>query len=249
MKIAGFFNGHDCSYCILENGIPIIHAEYERYLRLKEPDGDSYGMLLDITKNIDDIDYFVAAGAAGSKNIFRHKEEWKNSYPECTGRKAPNLQKHKDNPKVQSLLAWPDKEILQVGHHKCHAANAFFSSNIEESLIITIDGGGREESSPEHPAGRATSTTIWKGVGNKIYPIDMGFDLPDPSIKIGVLYKQQAEGLAQNSYPWFTRRYDSSSIDGAYDLDDDNLDDSGGALNGLNECKISVANPTNPNFI
>ena len=59
MKISGFFNGHDCSFCILEDGVPIIHAEYERYLRLKEPDGDSYGMLLDIVKDIDDIDYFV----------------------------------------------------------------------------------------------------------------------------------------------------------------------------------------------
>ena len=50
MKIAGFFNGHDCSFCILEDGVPILHAEYERYLRLKEPEGDSYGMLLDIVK-------------------------------------------------------------------------------------------------------------------------------------------------------------------------------------------------------
>ena len=101
MKISGFFNGHDCSFCVLENGVPIIHAEYERYLRLKEPEGDSYGMLLDIVKDIDDIDYFVVAGAAGSKNIFSHKEEWNDSYPERTGRKAPNLTKHFTTPEVK----------------------------------------------------------------------------------------------------------------------------------------------------
>tara|TARA_R100000008_G_C3582913_1_gene169879 strand:- start:678 stop:2348 length:1671 start_codon:yes stop_codon:yes gene_type:complete len=178
MKISGFFNGHDCSFCVLENGVPIIHAEYERYLRLKEPEGDSYGMLLDIVKDIDDIDYFVVAGAAGSRNIFSHKEEWKDSYPERTGRKAPNLTKHFTTPEVKPLLAYPDEEILQVGHHKSHAANAFFSSNFDKSLIITMDGGGREESSKEVPVGKPTFNTIWYGIDNKIYPMDMGFGQP-----------------------------------------------------------------------
>ena len=40
MKIVGFQSGHDMSYCILENGVPIIHEEYERFLREKEPLGD-----------------------------------------------------------------------------------------------------------------------------------------------------------------------------------------------------------------
>ena len=36
MKIAGIWSGHDCSFCVLEDGHPLVHAEYERYIREKE---------------------------------------------------------------------------------------------------------------------------------------------------------------------------------------------------------------------
>ena len=42
MKITGLWNSHDSSFCVLENGIPTIHAELERYTREKEPKGDSF---------------------------------------------------------------------------------------------------------------------------------------------------------------------------------------------------------------
>ena len=45
MKILGFQNGHDVAYCVLENGIPVIHEELERHLRLKEPKETDYNML------------------------------------------------------------------------------------------------------------------------------------------------------------------------------------------------------------
>ena len=41
MKIVGLLSGHDCSYCVLEDGIPKIHNELERFIREKEPPGDS----------------------------------------------------------------------------------------------------------------------------------------------------------------------------------------------------------------
>ena len=41
MKIAGIWSGHDCSFCILEDGHPVVHAELERYIREKEPQGDA----------------------------------------------------------------------------------------------------------------------------------------------------------------------------------------------------------------
>ena len=33
--ILGFLTGHDVSYCLLENGIPVIHEELERFLNVK----------------------------------------------------------------------------------------------------------------------------------------------------------------------------------------------------------------------
>ena len=55
MIIAGGWSGHDCSFCILEDGVPILHAEYERYIREKEPPGDSLKFLYDIYKDYSDI--------------------------------------------------------------------------------------------------------------------------------------------------------------------------------------------------
>ena len=47
MKIIGICSGHDCSYAILENGIPIIHNELERFIRQKEPIDDAVKFLFD----------------------------------------------------------------------------------------------------------------------------------------------------------------------------------------------------------
>ena len=44
-KIAGFWSGHDCSYFVLEDGLPVIHDELERFSREKEPQGDSVDFL------------------------------------------------------------------------------------------------------------------------------------------------------------------------------------------------------------
>ncbi len=55
-KIAGLWSGHDCSFCVLEDGIPTIHAELERYIREKEPKGDSAGFFLDVLGDPEDIE-------------------------------------------------------------------------------------------------------------------------------------------------------------------------------------------------
>ena len=47
MKVAGYWSGHDCSYCVLEDGSPIVHDEYERFIREKEPAGDSIQFMIE----------------------------------------------------------------------------------------------------------------------------------------------------------------------------------------------------------
>ena len=139
MKIAGLWDGHDCSYCVLENGIPLIHAEYERYIREKEPRGDSYKFFKE-SYNDDDIDHWVTIeDGFSTEKLQGHKHE----IPKSCGFEHP---------------------YNVFGHHQSHAANAFFSSNLKESLIVTLDGGGSDDSKP-------TATTVWMGVDNKIHPV------------------------------------------------------------------------------
>ena len=72
---------------------------------------------------------------------------------------------------MQGIVEKNDGEYHIPGHHESHAANAFFSSNYDESLIITADGGGRDYD----PSGKMiiTTFTVWEGKGNKISAVDI----------------------------------------------------------------------------
>ena len=152
MKIAGFWNGHDCSYCILENGIPTIHAELERHIRKKEPSGDSAGLFLWGSGKHEflDIDKIALAdGVASVDKIFGFTETSEMISKDVDLSSKVNEFKQQGN-------------SIVVGHHLAHAANTFFSSNLDESLIITVDGGGME--SPGNPI----RSGAFVGIGNKI---------------------------------------------------------------------------------
>ena len=166
MKILGFQSGHDVSYCILDNGIPIIHEELERFIREKEPLGDGLEMALqripeETLKNIKHFSYGNPRGRTG------------NYKKECAKEHAEN--------QMHNILAESKGEYFVIGHHQSHAANAFFSSNYDEALIITIDGSGTEKTNYlEHYKEFDTNTprdffstsfTFWEGKGNKIKPI------------------------------------------------------------------------------
>tara|TARA_R110000824_G_scaffold14726_9_gene62493 strand:+ start:6337 stop:7956 length:1620 start_codon:yes stop_codon:yes gene_type:complete len=140
MKIAGIWSGHDCSFCVLEDGKPLVHAEYERYIREKEPAGDSAQFLLDEYQDYNDIKHFATCHSVNK--IKEHEESYQ---------------------KIMEIAEKNKGELHVFGHHQCHAANAFFSSNLDNALILTIDGGGFETEDK-----LATAFTVWKGKGNKI---------------------------------------------------------------------------------
>ena len=47
MKIVGFHSAHDSSYSVLEDGVPKVHNEIERFNRIKDSEGDSMKFLFD----------------------------------------------------------------------------------------------------------------------------------------------------------------------------------------------------------
>ncbi len=150
MRIVGFQSGHDVSYAILENGIPIIHEELERFTREKEPLGDGLDMFFQrvTQEDLKDVKYFTFGNPGGRSGKWKDRcySDWSQD-------------------KMMEVIKENDGKYYKVGHHKSHAANAFFSSNFDESLIITIDGGGTEED------GQDTSLTFWTGKDTKIKPI------------------------------------------------------------------------------
>ena len=153
MKVASAWSGHDCSFCILDNGIPIVHAEYERYIREKEPAGDGVQFMFDEYLAHQDIKYFA------------------------TNYSFSKLSDHPDSlNKLRDIIERNGGQMYAIGHHQAHAANAFFSSNHEDALIFTMDGGGFESE-----GGNITAFTVWEGKDNKISPVH-AFPITDVNI-------------------------------------------------------------------
>ena len=138
-KIIGLWSGHDASFVVLDEGVPIIHTEAERHLRVKEPPADSIKMFYE--------HYGITQGVIGlstcwmPKGIKDHSASWD---------------------KIKDLAA-----LTVVGHHQAHAANAFYSSNFHDAIIITVDGGGIENES-----GLCVGASVWKGYATSITNID-----------------------------------------------------------------------------
>ena len=185
MKILGFQTGHDVSYCILENGIPVIHEELERFTREKEPLGDGLKMAFDIldSEDTDDIKYFTL-GNYGHYQPFGI-QKWQSRgcyYPEMVD-------------KMNKITEKNNGKFFELGHHKSHAANAFFSSNFDEALIVTMDGGGAEEDRT------ITAFTVWTGKDTKINEVEV---IPMDKLNIGSFWQKCTKNIfgLSTGYPY-----------------------------------------------
>jgi len=179
-RIVGYQSGkHDVSYCILEDGIPIIHEELERLIRVKEPWGDGLKMYLERVGEDSKVDYF----AFGNPYFAYTDGKWDDR---CSSKKINNIR--------DSILERDNGEHYTIGHHKSHASNAFYSSNFNNALIFTLDGGGVEENGTSH------ALTVWEGKNTKINPIEL---IPITTLNIGSpwrLYTERIFGLS-GGYP------------------------------------------------
>ena len=164
MKIVGFHSGHDSSYSILENGIPTVHNELERFNREKNSVANSIEFFLENETEFRDIKYMTTHRTGGMV-----QNRYMQAFDKC-----------------QSIVESNGGELFVVGHHQSHAANAFFTSNFDEAFIMTIDGGGvdNEDGSlstkddidtmvKDSKGGIITCTTFWNGKDNKIEPLEM----------------------------------------------------------------------------
>ncbi len=175
MKIVGICSGHDVSYAVLEDGVPILHNEKERFSRIKEEIGDGFGFLFDTYDDVDDIvhaSYCVNHWKGGIEKRFPDSFNKIKSIVEKNGGRY-----------------WPNEKTAEghnapvPGHHQAHASNAFFSSNFDEALIITMDGGGEDHKKDGTYV--STTFTAWKGIDNKIYEIDI---VPIEYLNIGWMW-------------------------------------------------------------
>ena len=121
MRVIGFHSGHDCAYCVLENGVPVIHEEYERISRIKEGCGDALDFYFKRSHNVDDCIFaHVEHHPGGVRSLY--SESWERM--------------------MDQINSSENGGFYEPGHHQSHAANAFFTSDYKESLIFTFDADG-----------------------------------------------------------------------------------------------------------
>jgi carbamoyltransferase len=142
MKVIGLWSGHDCSYCVLEDGVVIRHDELERFVREKEPKGDAIKFMMEQYPDWKSVKYFTTCYPT------RHLEQ----YPDT----LRILKEH---------IASVGGELRVIGHHNAHAANAFYSSKFEDAAVVTLDGGGVESSE------YVTAMTCFSGSGTELNPV------------------------------------------------------------------------------
>ena len=148
--ICSWWPSHDASYCIMKDGEVLIHAEIERYNRMKETMSNTLEYVFnDHSDIVDSIDYWVTVSQPA---LSRHRFGSYGNPPSerhCPGGVSDATFKTYID-KVESLSATKNRKVIFVPHHTSHAANAFFSSTYDDAIIFTIDGGGHEPSQDDH---------------------------------------------------------------------------------------------------
>ena len=109
MKIVGFQSGHDVSYGILEDGVPVTHEELERFTREKEPLGDGLKFFFERNPHMKDVGHFTFGNYGGRGGKWQGK---------CGDEESEK--------RMFNILEKTDGKFHEIGHHKSHAANAFF---------------------------------------------------------------------------------------------------------------------------
>jgi carbamoyltransferase len=177
MKIVGLYNAHDGGYSILEDGKIVEHTEFERYTRLKESGGHSLDLYLKNYKSIEGVDQFVSV--------------------------SPNTNLERAGGNDYDTFSKISKDDVKFfSHHLCHASHAYFSSPYNDSIIISVDNAGMEET------GIGLSCAIYFASENKIEKV---YDIKSEDFSLGDLWGRMTRWVFKLS-TGFPRGHQAGSV-------------------------------------
>lgn len=180
---------HDASASIVIDGKIVASVEEERFNRIKHTNGvpvNAIKFCLNEAKisiqDVDMIGYYLCGDTL-----------FKNFVAEIVSKYNININKIKHYVKV----AFQIKDIIKyirkkfdfskdipchhLNHHICHAASAYFLSKFHESIILTVDGSGDEE-----------TIALFYGKNGKIFKITSFLNYP---YSLGFIYTVIADFL------------------------------------------------------
>lgn len=128
MNVVSVSRNHDASVAVVQNGDVILHAQEERYSRLKK-DGVPFWALKNLPSYIKNINYLCIAGTTAVSLI---EEPHKNN---VTFYDVTLSKFFKNSPQWETFY-------FHNHHHLTHAANSFYGSGFDSAVCIVFDGGG-----------------------------------------------------------------------------------------------------------
>jgi carbamoyltransferase len=136
------YHGHDSAAVLLDDGVLVAAIEEERLNRVKHSNYFPVNAIKFCARQhgvaLNDIDWFVFNGQESSLNTFARLQ--KLSSPDLTlPANGKDLTAH-----VLKLHLGIDvgEKLRFCNHHVAHAWSAFAVSGYQESLVLSVDGGG-----------------------------------------------------------------------------------------------------------
>jgi carbamoyltransferase len=174
VNILGLHFGHDGSACIVKDGRLVSAISTERLNGIKK----FYGVIPQTIEYVlnkagmgyEDIDVitladFLAPNTHGTLRLFDKTGKELNLCSQVVfGNEMLELDGELNGFKIP---------VIVLPHHTCHAASTFYTSNLDESVVLTMDGCGGDQRS---------SSWIALGKGNKLNHVDY------PAMHVGELY-------------------------------------------------------------
>lgn len=171
--IASVWSGHDASFYLADGGRPLLHCELERYLREKEPYGDSIEFMEQVVGKSGDLERIKHLALIYPRRYLDHfSDSWQ---------------------RMEERLVRSGGQVHWVGHHRAHCANTFFSSNFQKAAVVAFDGGGVEEGDVE------TALMFCRGEGTRI---EHQATIPISTINIGGLWTRCTRYIFKLNSGW-----------------------------------------------
>lgn len=202
----GDYGNHDPSAALFKDGDLVFAVEEERFTRKKHATGQFPRNAIEACLQFHEIDLgdvnkiILPYQPELQHNVWKHDLKQQALKPESTLEKFLGLERfvkglasrnfidgYSVTPVKQQLREIGDSlpPIEHKPHHRCHAASAFYPSDFNEAVVVTVDGRGEYD-----------ATVIWKGTETGVERIET-FEIPN---SLGHFYAIVTEFLGYYSF-------------------------------------------------
>lgn len=169
--------GHDASLCVIINNTVVFHKRASEYSNISRDNYLNQNLIDSALKfgNPDKICFYEKTWLKKSRQLY--SGEYKKAFSLLT-------------PKIHMMEFGIHTPMVSISHHHSHAAAAYYTTDIEDCIIIVADAIGEWD-----------TVSVWEGKNNKLlkletktYPYSLGL-FYSAFTKLANLTPMQDEGI------------------------------------------------------